>query len=199
VDFDFALVRFEGQGSAVEAFSAAGDRSRADAPWTRQVGFVEHHHNGHLVLRGTFAGHYVDVDEALHASERGTGEGFAVGALIGAFLGPAGLAAGMVAGATIGSQVGEPSETDAEPKLLADQLREAVPRSCSAIVLIAPAPDVDEMLTAIGDRGGEVIRQTLTADQAAALQASLSSTPAASLGPSEEGEQAVEAAEPPTE
>ena len=94
------------------------------------------------------------------------------------------FAAGMVAGAMIGSQVGEPSETDSEPQLLVDQLRTAVPRSGSAIVLIAAARDVDEMLIAIGDSGGEVIRQTLTADQAAALQAALSATPAASLGPS---------------
>jgi uncharacterized membrane protein len=146
-------------------------------------------------LRGTFAGHYVDVDEALHVSEQGTAAGFAAGAVVGALLGPVGLAAGMVAGAMIGSQVGEPSETDSEPRLLVDQLRAAVPRSGSAIVLIAAACDVDEMLTAIGDSGGEVIRETLTADQAAALQASLSATPAASLGPSEEGEQAIEASE----
>jgi uncharacterized membrane protein len=193
---DFALVRFEDGSSATGTFVAACDRSGADAPWTRQVGFVEHHHSGHLVLRGTFAGHYVDVDEALHVSERGTAEGFAGGAVLGALLGPAGFAAGMVVGAMIGSQVGEPSETDSEPQLLVDQLRSAVPRSGSAIVLIAAARDVDEMLTAIGDSGGEVIRETLAADQAAALQASLSATPAASLGPSEEGEQAIEASEP---
>jgi uncharacterized membrane protein len=196
MDLDFALVRFEDGSSATDTFVAGRDRCGADAPWTRQVGFVEHHHSGDLVLRGTFAGHYVDVDEALHVSERGTAEGFAGGAVLGALLGPAGFAAGTVVGAMIGSQVGEPSETDSEPQLLVDQLRTAVPRSGSAIVLIAAARDVDEMLTAIGDSGGEVIRQTLTADQAAALQASLSATPAASLGPSEEGEQAIEASEP---
>jgi hypothetical protein len=63
-------------------------------------------------------------------------------------------------------------------------------------VLIAPARDVDDMLTAIGGDGGETVRQTLTADQTAALQASLSATPVASLGPSVEGEQAIEASEP---
>jgi hypothetical protein len=55
------------------------------------------------VLRGSFAGHYVD-DEALHISERGAGEGGAVGAVIGAFTaGPLGFAVGTVLGATIGS------------------------------------------------------------------------------------------------
>jgi uncharacterized membrane protein len=191
-------VRFQGGGSATENFVAARDRTGADAPWTRQVGLVEHHHNGHLVLRGTFAGHYVDVDEALHASERGAGEGFAGGALVGVLLGPPGLAVGMTVGALVGSQLGAPSEADAEPQLLVDQLRAAVPRSGSgsAIVSIASARDVDEMLTAIGDSGGEVIRQTLTAEQSAALQMSLSATPAAARRPSRAGEQAVEASEP---
>jgi uncharacterized membrane protein len=195
MDLDLGLVRFRGGGSATETFVTARDRSGANAPWTREVGLVEHHHDGHLVLRGTFAGHYVDVDEALHVSERGAAEGFAGGAVVGALLGPPGLAAGMVVGAILGSQAGEPSEADAEPQLLVDQLRAAVPRSGSAIVLIAASRDVDDMLAAIGDTDGEVTRQALTADQVAALQATLSATPAASRGPSRQGEQAIEASE----
>jgi uncharacterized membrane protein len=195
MDLDFALVRFPGEGTATEAYVAGSDRSGAGARWVREIGFVEHHHNGHLVVRGTFAGHYVDVDEALHVSERGAGEGFVGGAAVGLLLGPPGIAVGMALGAILGSQVGERSETDREPSLLADQLRTAVPRSDSAIVLIGPAADVDEMLAAIAERGGEVVRHTFTADEAAVLQASLSEAPAASLGPTVQGEQAVEASE----
>jgi len=196
MDLDFALVRFGGGASATNAFVAARERAGADAPWARQVGLVEHHHDGHLVLRGTFAGHYVDVDEALHVSQRGAAEGFAGGAVVGALLGPPGFAAGMVVGAVLGSQAGPPSETDSEPQLLVGQLRDAVPRSGSAIVVISEPRDVDEMLAALGDSDGEVTRRTLTADQVAALQASLSSTPAASRGPSRQGEQAIEQSEP---
>jgi uncharacterized membrane protein len=195
MDLDFALVRFPGEGTATEAYVAGSDRSGAGARWVREIGFVEHHHNGHLVVRGTFAGHYVDVDEALHVSERGAGEGFVGGAAVGLLLGPPGIAVGMALGAILGSQLGERSETDREPSLLADQLRTAVPRSDSAIVLIGPAADVDEMLAAIAERGGEVVRHTFTADEAAVLQASLSEAPAASLGPTVQGEQAVEASE----
>jgi hypothetical protein len=64
-------------------------------------------------------------------------------------------------------------------ELLAERVRKAVSRSSSAIVLIAAAHDVDEMLTAIGDSGADVIRQTLTEDEAAAPQASLKATPPA--------------------
>jgi uncharacterized membrane protein len=196
MDLDFALVSFDGVNSAAEAFAAARDRSGAAAAWSSEVGFVEHHENGHLVLRGTFAGHYVDVDEALHVSGRGTEEGVAAGAVIGTLLGgPLGLAVGTVTGGTIGSQLGKPSETDAEPQVLAERLRAAVPRRDSAIVLIAEPKDVDDMVAAIGETSGQVIRKALTPEEAAAVQASLSASPAASSGPSLEGEEAVEASE----
>jgi uncharacterized membrane protein len=196
MDLEFALLGFDGVNSAAEAFAAARDRSRADAPWASEVGFVEHHENGHLVLRGTFAGHYVDVDEALHVSERGTDEGLAAGAVVGTLLaGPLGLAVGTVTGGWIGSQLGKPSEVDAEPQPLAERLRAAVPRSGSAIVLIAAANDVDGMIAAIGETSAHVIRKALTPQEAAAVQASLSASPAASTGPSLEGEEAREAAE----
>jgi uncharacterized membrane protein len=193
---DLALLTFSGVNSAEEAFSAARGRSGAGAQWTSEVGFVEHHKNGHLVLRGTFAGHYVDVDEALHTSERGTEEGVAVGAVLGTLLaGPLGLAVGFVLGGTLGSQLGTPSDRDVEPEALAERLRAAVPPPGSAVVLIADARDVDEMIAAIGDSSGQLIRKALTPEEAAALQASLSASPAASPRPSLEGEEAVEASE----
>jgi uncharacterized membrane protein len=187
---------FRGVNSAEEAFTAARDRLGAGARWASEVGFVEHHKNGHLVLRGTFAGHYVDVDEALHTSGRGTEEGVATGAVIGTLLGgPLGLAVGSVLGGTIGSQVGHASESDAEPGALAERLRSAVPRSGSAVVLIADAQDVDEMIAAIGETSGHVTRKALTPEEAASVQASLSASPLASPRPSLEGEEAAEASE----
>jgi uncharacterized membrane protein len=196
VDLEFALLSFDGVNSATEAFVAARARSGAAAPWSSKVGFVEHHQNGHLVLRGTFAGHYVDVDEALHASERGGEEGAGIGAVIGTLLaGPLGLAVGITAGGTIGSQVGKPTETDPEPEQLAERLRIAVPPSASAIVLIADASDVSEMVAVVGESNARVMRKVLTPEEAAALQASLSASPYASAGPSLKGEEAVETSE----
>ena len=119
------------------------------------------------------------------------------GALIGVLGGPPGLVVGMVLGVIIGSQFGKRSEEDREPQALAEQLRTDLP-SGSGIVLIAAADDVDEMLTALGDSGGDVIRETLKADEVAALEASLKGTPSASPGPSLKGEEAIEAAEPGT-
>jgi uncharacterized membrane protein len=196
MDLDFALVSFHGVDAAAEAFVAARARSSPTARWTSEVGFAEHHENGHLVLRGTFAGHYVDVDEALHVSEHGGGEGAAIGAVLGALLGgPLGFAIGTVGGVTFGSQLGKPSETDPEPQPLAERLRAAVPLSGSAIVLIAAANDVDEMIAAIDQPPAQVIRKALTPEESAALQASLSASPAASPGPSLKGEEAIESSE----
>ncbi len=194
MDLDVALVRFDGRNAASDAFYSASGRAAPDAQWVREIGFVEHHHNDHLTLRGTFAGHYVDMEEGHQVSETGTVGGFAGGMVLGALLGPAGMAAGMIAGAVIGSQVGEPSETDPEPQVLVDRIRDVVPRSGSAIVLIAPPVDVENMLAALGG-DGDVVRRSLTADEVAALQSSLSQTPAASAGPTEEGEAAVEQSE----
>lgn len=196
MELDFALLSFDGVNTAAEAFAAARGRAAVAAPWASEVGFVEHHENGHLVLRGTFAGHYVDVDEGLHVSEHGAAEGVAVGGVIGTLLaGPLGLAVGTVTGGIIGSQGGKPSETDAEPEPLAERLRAAVPPSGSAIVLIAAGKDVDQMIAAVGETTGQLTRKALTPEEAATVQASLSASPAASPGPSLEGEEAVEASE----
>jgi uncharacterized membrane protein len=190
---EFAILRFHHVTAGEKAFVNARSRSAQDAAWIGQVGLVEHHHNGHWVLRGTFAGHYLDVDEALHVSERGGAEGFAAGAALGALLGPPSLAAGMVLGAIIGSQTAHPNEHDPQPRLLGEQLHGRLSSSGSAIALIAQTADVDAMLTAIGATDANVIRQSLTADDVGSLEASLRSTPLASPGPSAEGEEAFDA------
>jgi uncharacterized membrane protein len=180
VSLDVAVAQFDGDGTAVRRYAAAREVPGADPPWTHKVGFVEHHHNGRLVLRGTFAGHYLDVEESDRVSQKGAGEGAVAGGLVGVLLGPAGIAVGLTLGGLVGSQAGKPSDVEAEPDALAEQLRAAVPRSSSAIVLISDPPDVDEMVAMLDAGAQGITRQTLTADQEAALQASLSAAPPAS-------------------
>jgi uncharacterized membrane protein len=177
VSLDIALARFDGEGTAVRRFATAKARAGADARWPQEVGFVEHHSRGKLLLRGTFAGHYLDVDEGDHVSQRGAAEGaLAAGVLGTVLLGPAGLAVGLALGGTVGSQTGKPSDTEAEPEPLTDRLRAAVPRSGSAIVLIASPDDVDAMLAALGE-DADVVRQSLSAEQERALASSLGDAP----------------------
>lgn len=183
MSLDLAVVRYGGEGAAVQAYAAARARlssrvERAPHPqWTRDVGFVERHHNGHLLVRGTFAGHYVDVDESDDVSDVGGREGAATGGLVGVLLGPPGIAVGLLLGAIVGSQVGNPKEPESEPEALISRLREQIPRSSSAIVTIAAAQVVDEMLEALGADAKDVVRRTLADEESAALEASLSAAP----------------------
>jgi len=182
VDLDFALVVFDGESTAAKRFAQAREQSAPGARWAREIGLVEHHHNGRLLLRGTFAGHYLDVDESDHVSQTGAGGGAVAGGLIGALAGPPGIAVGIVVGGIAGAELGTPTDGEAEPLLLVERLREAVPRSSSAIVLIAAAAEVDEMLAALSEEGGRSSRERLTDEQASALQTALASAPAVSPG-----------------
>ncbi len=160
-------------------YADAKDRSGQDAHWTNEVGFVEHRRGGSLALRGTFAGHYVDVDESDRVSQKGAAEGALAAGLLGVLGGPPGIAVGLLVGGVLGAEVGPASDTEPEPRELAERLREALPRSSSAIVLSAEAPDVAEMLAALGDSAQDVVRRALTPAEEARLQASLSATPPA--------------------
>ena len=138
---DLALVRFHGQTAAESAFGALRQRAGSDAPWVNETCMVEHHPNGRMALRGTFAGHYLSVDEDDHLSQPGAAVGALTGGLIGTvFLGgPVGLAPGLVLGAAIGAERGKADEVEPEPDALVSELRAAVPKGSSAIVLLAEA------------------------------------------------------------
>jgi uncharacterized membrane protein len=183
VSLDLAMIPFDGEGTAVKRYAAARDRSSrpgrqlTEAQWTRDVGFVERHHNGRLLLRGTFAGHYLDVDEGDRVSQKGAGEGAATGGLLGVLGGPPGIAVGLLLGAIVGANVGSADEVESEPQALTARLREAIPRGSSAIVMIAPAAEVDEMLSALGEDAQDPVRRTLADGETTALEASLSAAP----------------------
>ncbi len=190
---DLALVRFSGQTAASAAFGTMRDRVGPDAPWTHEVALVEHHHNGRIALRGTFAGHYVDVDEEDHVSQPGAAAGALTGGLIGlVFLGgPVGMAPGIVVGAAVGAERGKATEVEAEPEALVEELRAAVPKGSSAIVLLAESSHVDAMLAAVDGGRAEVVRRTIDGDELEALVASVGETPAASSGPQRDGDPAA--------
>ncbi|HVP01474.1 MAG TPA: DUF1269 domain-containing protein [Solirubrobacteraceae bacterium] len=192
MSLDLALVCFHGQSAAAAAFGTMRDRAGADAAWTHEVALLEHHHNGRISLRGTFAGHYVDVDEADHLSQHGAATGALTGGVIGLLFlgGPIGMAPGIVVGAAIGAEGGKPDEVEFEPQALVEELRAAVPKGSSAIVLLAEPSHVDAMLETVDSDRAEVVRHTLAGEQLDALIASVGTTPAASSGPRPEGDEA---------
>src|ERR1700744_306337 len=96
MSLDLALISFEGESTAASEFGILRDRVGSAAPWTSEVAIVEHYGHGRMSVRGTFAGHYVDVDEKDHVSQPGAAEGALTGAVVGVFFGPPGLASGLV-------------------------------------------------------------------------------------------------------
>jgi uncharacterized membrane protein len=176
---DLAIVTFRGESAAARTFgemrAAAGE-----AAWIHEIALVEHLSSGRMVVRGTFAGRYVDVDESDRFSETGAAGGALTGALLGAAVGPAGFAAGLVLGAIVGAETATPTEAEPEPQPLRDQLRAAVAKGHSAIVLLAAPEHVDAMLAAVTDGQAQLTRYELTPEQTSMLKQALAATPEAS-------------------
>src|SRR6478752_9810181 len=101
MSLDLALMIFDHVEGAERAYSDVIGASR-DAPWTHEVAFVEHHRHDRIVVRGTFAGRYVDVDDEADLIGKRTAEGALTGAVVGVLFGPAGLAVGIVGGGVAG-------------------------------------------------------------------------------------------------
>ena len=58
---DIAVMTFPHLDGAERAYADALQANRG-AAWLREVAFVEHHRHNHVLMRGTFAGRYLDVD-----------------------------------------------------------------------------------------------------------------------------------------
>jgi len=177
VSLDLALVVFERVEGAEHAYADVLAASR-DAPWTHEIAFVEHHRHDRIVVRGTFAGRYVDMDEEGDVIGKRTAEGALTGAVAGAFFGPAGLAVGLTAGATAGGLV----EAEHSPVLqdtFVDEVRADVPEKSSAVLLLASPEHVDAMAAAFDRHGGRLLRRSLSPEAARALELAVAGSPSA--------------------
>ena len=101
MSLDLALMVFHRIEGAEHAYAGLLEVA-GQPPWVHEVSFVEHHRHDRIVVRGTFAGRYVDVDERGDVIGKRTAEGALTGAAAGLFFGPAGLAVGIVAGGAVG-------------------------------------------------------------------------------------------------
>ena len=98
-----------------------------------QVAFIEVHRRGRIVVRGTIAGRYVDIEDEGDLIGRDTAYGAILGAAVGLPLGPPGWAVGLVAGGAVGGL----HETSHIPTLQGpgfDEIRKDVPEKSSALL-----------------------------------------------------------------
>jgi uncharacterized membrane protein len=175
---DLALMVFPEITGAERAYTSARDRAAGD-PWLREVAFVEHHRHDRLVVRGTVAGHYLDVDDQGDPMGPRAGEGALTGAAVGLLLGgPPGLAAGLTAGGAVGGEIQSDSAPHHHDALL-DDFRLEIPEKSSALALLAEPAQVDRMVAALDDTDGELIRHHLGEQQANALLTAVADAPSA--------------------
>ena len=176
MSLDLAVAVFRHIEGADHAYADALD-AVGDVPWVHEIALVEHHRHDRLVVRGTFAGRYVDVDDQLDPIGRRTAEGALTGAVAGVLFGPAGLAVGIVGGGIAGgmTEARVPELHDA----LFDEVRADVPQGSSAVILLAAPDHVDAMAAAFDGHGGELTRRHLSAEAARALEAAVAGRPLA--------------------
>ena len=90
MSLDLALMVFDHIEGAERAYADLLGASVGSA-LGHEIAFVEHHRHDRIVVRGTFAGRYVDVDEQGDVIGKRTAEGALTGAVVGVFFGPAGV------------------------------------------------------------------------------------------------------------
>lgn len=176
-DLDLALMVFAHTEGAERAYSSSPGVI-AGIAWAQEVAFVEHHRHDRIVVRGEFAGRYVDADDDQKFIGRKTAEGALTGGVAGLVFGPAGLAAGMVGGGVAGSVAEERSGPQLRSAFF-DEVRADVPEGSSAVVLLAAPEHVDAMVAALEGHGGQLVRHSLTAEAASALEAAVADSPQA--------------------
>ena len=177
MSLDLALMIFDHVEGAERAYSDVIGASR-DAPWVHEIAFVEHHREDRIVVRGTFAGRYVDLDERGDVIGRRTAEGAVAGAAAGVFFGPAGIAVGLVAGGTAGGLSDSEHAAHLHDAFI-DEVRGEVPVKSSAVLLLAEPEHVDEMVAAFAGGRGRLVRHHLSPEEVQALESAVAGSPPA--------------------
>jgi hypothetical protein len=163
-----AVAAFDHVAGADRAYAAA-EASDRGARWLRETTFVEFHRHGRTVVRGTFAGHYLDVDDAGAAMDHD----LAVGPMAAAIL-------GLVAEAADRDTLEARDVAQLKGARL-DAIRAELPDPSSALLVFAPADDVDAMVQALGAVAPRIVRRRVAPDAARALQDVAADAPRAAL------------------
>jgi uncharacterized membrane protein len=173
---ELAVLTFDHIEGAERAYADARGRA-SDARWLREVVFVECHRHGRIVVRGTFAGHYLDVDDVADAIGHDTAVGAVAGAVVGLAFGPPGFAAFMVAGGIAGGVHESAVHTPQESGALFDEIRRDIPEGSSGIVALVSADDSAALIEALHERAVRLTHHRLSDTEAAALQAAVVQVP----------------------
>lgn len=159
---EMAAVAFDGAHTAEKELSAV--RTSRDDPWLTEVAVLEHHISGRFSMKAT-SPDYGDEDHA----GAGMAFGGATGLLLGTIAGPLGIIFWGTMGAAAGGALGTPEQTGAFDSLV-EQVKDALPHNSSALILVAENATAEELVSAVGARGRQVLRQDLTDEQVGQLK-----------------------------
>jgi hypothetical protein len=179
VGLDLALVVFDGLHRAESVYADVRERA-GDAPWMHDLAFVEHHPRNRVVVHGTFAGRFLDIEDEGDPLGPDAAKGALTGAIVGAVSGRRASPLGWwpEAAAWWRAAPTHPSCTG----LLRRGARRR-PEGSSALVLLASAEHVGAMIDALAGSGGRVVRRTLSDDAVGQLADSVAFAPPASDPP----------------
>jgi uncharacterized membrane protein len=176
---EVAIATFAHADRAERAFGDARERDPG-AAWLSDAAFVEVHRHGRVVVRGTVAGHYVDIDDEADVIGRDTVVGAIVGAAVGLVLGPLGFAVGLVSGGTVGGVV-EASHLPVMDGAMIDAIHDQISEGSSAIVVFADPARVREMADALEKQAHAFTHYRLSGEAEEHLRSAVARAPA--VGP----------------
>lgn len=169
------VAKFSHTDGAERAFADARDWDPA-ADWIDHTALVEVHRGGRIVVRGSVAGHYVDVSGEGDVIGTGTGRGAVVGAVLGLLLGPSVFAVGLVGGATVGGAVEARHHVEPAGPVFA-AIRAHVPEGSSAVVVVSTTECVAAMAQALESAAEDFEDHSLSPAAEAELRSALAGTP----------------------
>ena len=156
MSMEMAVITFDGTHNAEQALS--GLRASRDDAWLTEVAVLEHHRGGRYSMKATTP----DYGEKGHVGAGATIGGL-TGLALGTIAGPLGILFWGTMGAMTGGVAGDTGSAGAFDPLV-EQVKDALPRNSSALILVAEPSTAEEFIAAAGaDR--QVSRQQLTDEQ----------------------------------
>ena len=162
MSLEMAAVAFDGAHTAEKELSDL--RMSREDPWLEEVAELERHVGGRFSMKATSPAY----DDESHVGA-GMAIGGGTGLLLGLIGGPLGLVFWGAMGAATGGALGASSKDESVFDPLVEQVKDALPRNSSALILVAENATAEKLVSAVGTHGRQVLRQPLTNEQAKQL------------------------------
>ena len=164
------VVIFEDADRAAEVLTGFKELHPAD-DWAENVGIIERRKSGRIAMYGALGRDTNWTDEGAEAL-LGVSLGGTTGLLLGALAGPPGVAIGGAVGATIGGLLGGVDEETVNEKMFG-VVRSKLTKNSSALVLLADARHVDDLLGSTRRGAREVYEQPIREELKGRLEEAL--------------------------